>query len=552
VLTVPADVTVEQTNRDGTPVDIGQATATDICDADPDIASDAPAVFPLGRTTVTWTATDDSGNQSSGTQTVTVEDTTPPVLTVPADVTVEQTNRDGTPVDIGQATATDICDADPDIASDAPAVFPLGSTTVTWTATDDSGNQSSGTQTVTVEDTTPPVLTVPADVTVEQTNRDGTPVDIGQATATDICDADPDIASDAPAVFPLGSTTVTWTATDDSGNQSSGTQTVTVEDTTPPVLTVPADVTVSTLDWNGAVVNIGQAIAADICDADPAITDDAPAFFPLGTTVVTWTTTDASGNVSTGTQRVTVNIDNRAPVVGAITAPTDPIPLELATITASASCTDENLNDWHTAVWDWGDGSSDADTVDGGWTSCTHTYTGPGVYQITLTVTDRGALTGQSYFQYVVVYDRDGGFVSGGGWIMSPPGAYRPDPALTGKANFGFSAKYKKGANVPTGNAQFQFKAGNLNFHSDSYDWLVIAGAKAQFKGTGAINGSGQYGFILMAIDGQLQGRDSPDKFRIKIWNKATDELIYDNQLGASETDDPTTEIGGGSIVIHR
>ena len=77
----------------------------------------------------------------------------------------------------------------------------------------------------------------------------------------------------------------------------------------------------------------------------------------------------------------------------------------------------------------------------------------------------------------VVVYDPEGGFVTGGGWVDSPQGAYVPDPSLTGKATFGFVSKYKKGASVPTGQTEFQFKAGDLNFHSTSYDWPLVTGS---------------------------------------------------------------------------
>jgi len=77
---------------------------------------------------------------------------------------------------------------------------------------------------------------------------------------------------------------------------------------------------------------------------------------------------------------------------------------------------------------------------------------------------------------------------------------------LTGKATFGFVSKYIKGKVDPTGNTEFQFKAGDLNFKSTSYEWLVVAGARAQFKGLGTINGTGNYGFMLTAIDGQISG----------------------------------------------
>ncbi len=80
----------------------------------------------------------------------------------------------------------------------------------------------------------------------------------------------------------------------------------------------------------------------------------------------------------------------------------------------------------------------------------------------------------------------------------------------------------------------------------------MIAGARGQFKGTGTINGIGNYGFMLTAIDGDINGGGGSDKFRIKIWDKDNgDAIVYDNQ--SSEADDAAvaTELGGGSIVIH-
>ena len=124
--------------------------------------------------------------------------------------------------------------------------------------------------------------------------------------------------------------------------------------------------------------------------------------------------------------------------------------------------------------------------------------------------------------------------MTGGGWITSPPGAYTSNLQLTGKANFGFVSKYQKGASTPTGETEFQFNVANLNFHSATYQWLVVAGPRAQYKGTGTINGQGTYGFMLTAIDGQLPGGNGTDKFRIKIWDQTQgDAMVYDNQLGA-------------------
>lgn len=137
------------------------------------------------------------------------------------------------------------------------------------------------------------------------------------------------------------------------------------------------------------------------------------------------------------------------------------------------------------------------------------------------------------------------GFVTGGGWIVSQPGAYIADTNLAGNAYFGFASSYKKGAAVPTGNTEFLFEVGNMNFRSSSYDWLVITAGSARFKGSGTINGDAlspdgsEYKFMIWA-------EDEPDSFRIRIW--AEDDVggevdVYDN--------DGSTEIGGGSIVIH-
>ncbi|HZM90389.1 MAG TPA: 6-bladed beta-propeller [Blastocatellia bacterium] len=151
-----------------------------------------------------------------------------------------------------------------------------------------------------------------------------------------------------------------------------------------------------------------------------------------------------------------------------------------------------------------------------------------------------------------LVPNQGGEWVTGGGWINSPAGAYAPNPLLTGKATFGFVSKYENGANVPTGQTEFQLKMGSINFHSSSYDWMLVAGAKAYYKGSGRINGSGDYAFIISAIDGRINGGVGPDKIRIKIWNKGNGALVYDSQPGSGDQADPTTVLGGGSIVIHH
>jgi hypothetical protein len=264
---------------------------------------------------------------------------------------------------------------------------------------------------------------------------------------------------------------------------------------------------------------------------------------------------DDHGNEAADTTTVTIlNVD---PVIESISGPTDPLMINtLVQLTASFS--DPGIYDTHTASIDWGDGIITYGAIVEEWGCGTatdsHMYSTPGVYGVEITVIDKDGGYDTELFQYVVIYDPSEGFVTGGGWINSPEGAYIPDPTLAGKANFGFVSKYKKGQSTPTGNTEFQLHVANLNFHSSSYDWLVITNHKAMFKGTGTINGEGNYGFMISAIDADLTpSNDDTDTFRIKIWDKNDNNaIIYDNQLGDQENADPTTEIAGGQIVIHK
>jgi len=119
---------------------------------------------------------------------VTVVDTTAPSLTVPADIVAECTSPNGTPVDIGTAVAVDACDSFVPVSNDDPGIFPLGDTTVEWTAVDDDGNVSTDSQLVTVQDTTPPEIFCNAPATIIPPDA---PISF-VATATDVCDTNPD------------------------------------------------------------------------------------------------------------------------------------------------------------------------------------------------------------------------------------------------------------------------------------------------------------------------------------------------------------------------
>ncbi|MBI4550635.1 MAG: PKD domain-containing protein, partial [Candidatus Latescibacteria bacterium] len=294
------------------------------------------------------------------------------------------------------------------------------------------------------------------------------------------------------------------------------------------------------LDNNGSFETPGQSVTFS------AVGLDGPSPHPIAVKA-----TDSGGLFATA--QATVNVLNVAPTVGTITAPIDPISVNTP-ITASAPFADPGTPDTHTAEWSWGDGTTSAGTVTetngSGSVSGDHTYTTAGVYTVTLTVTDDDGGAGQAVFQFVVIYDPSAGFVTGGGWFTSPPGAYTANPTLTGKATVGFVSKYLPGATTPSGNTQFQFKAGDLTFKSTSYEWLVVAGAQAKYKGTGTINGSGSYTFQVSATDGQVSGGGGVDKFRIKI--QGPGGMVYDNQPGAGDDAEPTTALEGGSIVIHK
>jgi hypothetical protein len=311
----PADVTVE---CDAVPAP-AEVTATDNCDPNPTVTFTETRIegacaqeYTLIRT---WTATDACGNFASCTQTINVIDTTPPVITCPANVTVE-CDAATDPSATGEATATDNCDASPTISFtdvEAPGSCPQEKTiTRTWTATDACGNFSTCTQTINIVDTTPPSITCPADATVE-CDESTAPANTGSATATDNCDASPTISFTdvvTPGSCPQEKTiTRTWTATDACGNSASCTQTIEVVDTTPPTVSCPSNVTVylEPGDVCPPVVNF-SATAVDNCSETVTVTCDPPSgsTFPVGETTVTCTATDECGNVGQCTFTVTV------------------------------------------------------------------------------------------------------------------------------------------------------------------------------------------------------------------------------------------------------
>ncbi len=492
-LTIPADVTIE-CDASTDPSNTGQATASDTCDAAPaftftDVVTPGTACGQAKTIARTWTATDACGNTASAVQTITVVDSTPPVLTAPADVVV-QCGTSTDPSSTGQASATDNCDAAPTLSSSdsvAAGTCPQGSTiSRTWTATDACGNSVSATQLITAIDSTPPVLTLPADATVS-CDADSSPAATGTATAVDNCDAVPLItASDSATAGACPQNSVitrTWTTTDACGNTASGVQTVNVVDSTPPVITLtgagtvvlagcvgdvyvepgatatdncdagpiavtiggdtvdtslpatftilydaadacgnaaaqvsrtvnvvdssaptftslPADLTVECQGSTGVpatdaaiVAFLNMAAATDACDPIVNITNDAPTTFPFGATTVTWTATDVAGNTFTASRVVTV-ADTTAPLA---TCPPG------VTASADAAC-QTTIPDVTTGV-SASDVCSDAVSLSVTQSPAAGTSVGLGAHTITVTVTDAAGNSGQCITSLTVVDD---------------------------------------------------------------------------------------------------------------------------------------------------
>ena len=139
------------------------------------------------------------------------------------------------------------------------------------------------------------------------------------------------------------------------------------------------------------------------------------------------------------------------------------------------------------------------------------------------------------------------GSVTGSGWLTSPPGAYNPNPNLTGNATFDFDVKYQKGGSTPKGTFTFNLPDGFV-FTSNFTRWLTVDSNNIELMGEGTIDSTGAYGFRLMAVDGYRN-----DALRVKIWDKTTGIMLYDNLMGCPDIyPEGGGAIGGGNIQIHH
>lgn|GEM_PF-1558431 len=344
----PADVVanVDLTNCVATGVDLGTPIVSEDCSGTT-VTNDAPAAFPPGVTIVTWTVTDDCGFTAICTQTVTVQDLLPPSVVCPLDPAPVNADPDDCKayVTVPAPNVTDPCPVI--VTNDSPyrtsltnasGTYPVGATTFTWTITGISGIDTTCTQTVTVIDAQDPtiacppnqlftapapactllVTTIPAPIYDDNCALPAAPLTWDLTGAT----TGSGTGSVNGTIFNVGITTVTYTVTDAYGNTASCSFTVTVNDDVPPtVVNCPADVTVN-VDPNSCYANvtIPPLVVSDLCDNIVSIVNDfnntnnASGQYPVGTTTVTWTITDESGNITQCIHDVKV-IDNIAPIL---------------------------------------------------------------------------------------------------------------------------------------------------------------------------------------------------------------------------------------------
>jgi len=421
-ISCPASTTVNNDLGDcSAAVTISAPTTSDNCTAivavtnDFNNTTDASDTYPLGTTTVTFTATDDAGNTEDCSFTVTVNDNEAPSITCPANASVNtDLNTCTATVTIGSPTASDNCssvsaislDNDFNNTADASGVYPLSTTTVTWTATDSVGNTATCSMDVVVTDAQAPNVTCPADITTTTAAAScAAAVTVAQPSVSDNCSTsftysnDFNSTSNADDTYPEGTTTVVWTVTDDAGNTSTCSLDITVNDDEDPTISCPSSATQATdLNVCTAAVTVSAPTTADNCTIastsnDFNNTSDASDTYPLGTTTVTFTTTDDAGNTATCSFDITIEDDQPADVTcpADINSGTDLNVCE-GTVTISSPSITDNCTGASSATNDFNNTADASGTYPEGSTTVNWTITdaagNTSTCSMTVTVTD--------------------------------------------------------------------------------------------------------------------------------------------------------------------
>ena len=379
--------------------------------------------------------------------------------------------------------------------------------------------------------------------------------------------------------------TRTYMATDSHGNTATCTQVITVNDTVPPRITGFSLSKESLFPPNHKMQDITLNYdVTDNCVSNPPVTITIVSNEPVngtgdGDTDPDWIVIDAHhiqlraersalGNGRIYTITVTaddgcnppVSVTRQVVVAHNITGPQSGNPFKIGSIVNLTGVFWDKPGSVHTAKW-----LMDSSVVTGGTVTepsglqngkvtGSYKFNTAGVYKLQMNLIDQAgnvsyANTNGDLESIVVIYDPNGGNVYGGGWFNSAAGALTGNPSASGKASYGFTVNYKNAAK-PKGETQFEFKVGSFEFNALNFDYLAIKGATAQFKGTGKITGGQSgIGFTMTVTDGALDGT-GVDKIRMKVYNRNTGAVIYDNQPGASDAALPATTVGANSLIV--
>jgi HYR domain len=332
---------IHETANDGCSPATGQPSILSVTPSGPITASSASLTFTSceslqsitftvaagaapGDYSVAVSVSDGDGDSFGGVRNLTIRvtasapppsDTTPPVVTAPADQVLEATSSSGATQSF---TGTAVDNVDGSLTAPCePTTFPFGETTATCKATDAAGNSGTATFKVRVQDTTGPALSLPGPITAPATSSAGATVSYN-ASATDIVDGSVSVSCSPPSgsIFALGETMVNCSASDSRGNGSAGAFKVTVTNSGP-AITVPGTQVVEAIDASGARVNFVPPPTATDREGGPLVPSCSPASgssFPLGASTVTCTAIDSDGMSSTASFQVVVR-DTTPPVV---------------------------------------------------------------------------------------------------------------------------------------------------------------------------------------------------------------------------------------------
>jgi large repetitive protein len=349
VVTVPSNVVAEQTSMAGAVVTYsGQSFTDNVGVTSLGCTPASGSTFGPGPTTVTCTASDAAGNTASDTFTVLVQDTTDPVVGIIVSSPVEATGPGGAPVPFWVSVADDSATASLDSCSPASGeTFPIGSTTISCTASDASSNTGGDTATVVVQDTTDPTVVVPSNIVSEATGPSGATVSYPAATYSDAVGVVSSGCSPATNTsFSIGANTVTCSATDNAGNTGSDSFLITVEDTTDPVVVAPSNMVREATSSAGAVVTYPAATYSDAVGVvSSGCSPTSGSTFSIGVNTVVCNAADAAGNTGTDTFTITVS-DTTPPVASVIvSSPVEATGPSGATVTYTVDATDDDSID---------------------------------------------------------------------------------------------------------------------------------------------------------------------------------------------------------------